>query len=349
MKPIIPERSTSSLLQIEVRALICDVLGDHGPGAAAIVAKANYPGNRAVLDRIERTSSTAMDTTSAAALSPTALLDSLPVLGPGSAARQILAKLINLGITDAANFAVPDIVLAGNGRFVGQGLGTPMRQLAFATNPFSLKKLATGFFARRELFVHSNAEALITPIVKSELGLSLEKLLLDNEPADDLRPAGLRFGIDATATVGTGNNTESMIADLSELAASVSLVGAMDLFYVVSVPQAIRYAMRKTSNAFPFAVIGSSVLDEGDVICIASNSVVVSGDAAPRVQKSTEATFQADDSPAALLSTTGTPNAAVAPIVSLFQTDSIAVRIVQDMSWLLRNELGVAHMSGALW
>jgi hypothetical protein len=49
------------------------------------------------------------------------------------------------------------------------------------------------------------------------------------------------------------------------------------------------------------------------------------------------------------LGTPGTPAVAAAPAVSMFQTDSMALRLILPMNWAVRRAGTVAWVAGVTW
>jgi hypothetical protein len=74
----------------------------------------------------------------------------------------------------------------------------------------------------------------------------------------------------------------------------------------------------------------------------------VTGDT-PRFAVSNEATLHEEDTTPLPLSATGTPNTVAAPMRSLFQTDSIAIRLSLYVTWAMRRTGMVAVVVGATW
>jgi len=83
------------------------------------------------------------------------------------------------------------------------------------------------------------------------------------------------------------------------------------------------------------------------VLVDAADFVVVGGEA-PRIEISDQATLHLEDtSPLDLVS--GSPSVVAAPQKSLFQTDSLAIRMVMPLNWLQRRAGTIAWMSSTTW
>jgi hypothetical protein len=70
---------------------------------------------------------------------------------------------------------------------------------------------------------------------------------------------------------------------------------------------------------------------------------------APSFVASDQATLHMEDTTPLAIGTAGTPNTVAAPVRSLFQTDSIGIRMTMDLNWALRRAGVVAFVSSVTW
>lgn len=56
-----------------------------------------------------------------------------------------------------------------------------------------------------------------------------------------------------------------------------------------------------------------------------------------------------EDSAPAQIAVAGTPNVVAAPVRSMFQTDSLALRMILDMNWTMRRAGMVAFVTSVGW
>ena len=119
-----------------------------------------------------------------------------------------------------------------------------------------------------------------------------------------------------------------------------------------------------TQNAggdFPFAadlragtllgypVAQSATVPQGTVALVdAADFFTATGDE-PRFDVSDQATLHMEDTTPLAISAAGTPNVVAAPVRSMFQTDSIALRMILDMNWAMRRAGMVAVVTGVTW
>jgi hypothetical protein len=263
----------------------------------------------------------------------------VPLLGPLSAVGNIFKRCLNLSFGGASAINVADVTASGAGvSFITQGSPFPIRQLSFVSEQLTPRKIALGTVATRELVEGSDAEAVLSRVLVADLSLGLESVLFDATASDATRPAGLKYGI-AALTADTGTDVTAMFNDLAALAASVAVVGGMNFGYIASPKQAAKIALRKSANNFPYPIYASSALPDKQVCALAFNALAIAGDALPRIETSKTSTLHMDSSPAPL-SATGTPNTISAPISSLYRQDLIGLRLIADISWVLRSASG---------
>jgi hypothetical protein len=96
-----------------------------------------------------------------------------------------------------------------------------------------------------------------------------------------------------------------------------------------------------------FSVIESANVPLGMVIALDAADFVSAGSEAPRFEVSDQATLHFDDTNPQDI-TGGTPSPAV-PVRSMFQTDSMALRLVWPMNWTLRRTGMVSWVSSVTW
>jgi hypothetical protein len=80
----------------------------------------------------------------------------------------------------------------------------------------------------------------------------------------------------------------------------------------------------------------------------AADYVSVTGDG-PRFEISDQATLHLEDTSPTDITTTGTPPVAAFPVKSMFQTDSLALRLILPINWTIRRPGTVAWVAGVTW
>ena len=253
------------------------------------------------------------------------------------------------------------------GSFVGEGLPIPVRQGAFTAAILTPKKMAVITTWTREIDEHSvpAIEGLLRDAIQQDTAVSIDSVLLDAGAATAIRPAGLLNGVAGlTPTAGGGFN--ALVADLKQLTGAL-MTGTngniRKLAFLMNPQQALSIALTSApgTGAFPFkeeigrnqllgfAVIQSGTVPLGTVIVVDAADFVSVGGESPRFEISDQATLHMEDTTPLAIGTAGAPATVAAPVRSLFQTDSMALRLILPLNWTLRRTGVVAWVAGVTW
>jgi hypothetical protein len=206
------------------------------------------------------------------------------------------------------------------------------------------RKLAAIVALTAEMIAGSNAEALVTDALGRSVGLAIDAALFDDAPGDDVRPAGLRYGIAASAASASTDPDQAMIDDLSALAGAVSVIGG-PIMVVASPERAVGISLR-ARRALPFAILGSPAVAADDLMAVVGNGLVSAMDAAPEIEASRIATVHMNDAPAPIVAAGGDVGA---PTRSLWQTDTIGIKLGFGAIWALRDPRALAWLTTTAW
>ena len=98
-----------------------------------------------------------------------------------------------------------------------------------------------------------------------------------------------------------------------------------------------------------YPLIASTTVTLGMVILVdAADFFSASGDT-PNFSVSDQATLHMEDTSPAQIGVVGSPNVIAAPTRSLFQTNSLAIRMIMDLNWTLRRTGVVAWTQAVTW
>jgi HK97 family phage prohead protease len=253
------------------------------------------------------------------------------------------------------------------GSFVGEGLPIPVRQGLFTSQTLVPKKMAVITTWTREIDEHSipAIEGLLRNAIGEDTAISLDAILLDAGAATAVRPAGILNGVAGlTPTAGGGFN--AAVGDIKALTGALLTGTAGNIrnpVYMMNPQQLASLGLIAMPGAgvFPFRaevaagnlggwqIIDSGTVPMGTVIAMdAADFVSVSGDA-PRFELSDQATLHMEDTAPTDISTTGSPAVAAFPVKSMWQTDSIALRLIMPVNWTIRRPGVVAWVAGVTW
>jgi HK97 family phage major capsid protein/HK97 family phage prohead protease len=253
------------------------------------------------------------------------------------------------------------------GAWVAEAAPKPVKRLSFSSitlNPYKMAVIST-FSEEMAQYSTPAIEGIIREAMSNDTGVALDGFLIDAVAASaGVRPAGLLNGVTPiTASVLT-TATDKMIADLKALVAALVAAGSTgeNIVVLVNPAQAIsmNFAMTTTGDflfdgpdgagqRFGVTVKSSSTVAAGRVIAIDCNEFATATGDTPRFAVSNEATLHEEDTTPLAIGTTGSPATVAAPARSLFQTDSIAIRLSLYVSWAMRRTGFVQTIAAVTW
>jgi HK97 family phage major capsid protein len=346
--------------------------GQH-PNEARVKIYGEDEATRVMCDMIMRAASApAMTTVTgwAAELVQTVYADFMPLLLAKAIYARLAAKGLSLSFGRAGKISIPTRsptpTVAGS--FVGEGNPIPVRQGAFTAQVLVPKKMAVITTWTREIGEHSvpAIEGLLREAVREDTSVALDSVLIDAGAATAIRPAGLLNGVAALTATNTTPGFVNMVGDLKLLtgALTANLAGNIRAPAWLMNPGEIntgKLTVAPNSGEFPFKeeleagqLLGYPVIDSGTVpvrtvILIDAADFVTVGGEAPRFDVSDSATLHMEDTTPLPLATTGTPAVVAAPQRSLWQTDSLALRMILPINWIQRRTGTVAWMQLVNW
>jgi HK97 family phage prohead protease len=281
---------------------------------------------------------------------------------------RLSAKGLSLSFGAAGKIVLPTRsrtpTLAGS--FVGEGMAIPVRQGAFTSTTYTPKKLAVITVWSREMQDHSipAIEGVLRDAIQSDTAVAIDSVLLDANPATTIRPAGILNGVSVT-TATAGGGIAAVVGDIKGLVGALTtntfgnirspawLMNPVDML-------SASLATAANTGLFPFKdeigrgslanipIIDSATITAKTVILVdAADFVTFQGDVV-RMELSDQATLHMEDtSPLDLVS--GSPGVVASPQRSLFQTDSIALRMIAPLNWAFRRTGVLAWTQNVTW
>jgi len=291
----------------------------------------------------------------------------MPLLMPSAILTRLSAKGLALSFGTAGRIIIPTRSRTPSlaGSFVGEGLAIPVRQGAFTSQTLTPKKLAVISTWTREMADHSTPaiEGLIREAIQQDTSVAVDTVLIDANPATVIRPAGLLNGVVAT-TATAGGGLAALIGDITALlgALTTNTYGNVrSPVWLANPTDMLRASLASAVNTgiFPFRdeirggtlntvpIIDSATVPAKTMILVDAADFVVVGAEGPRLELSDQATLHMEDTaPAELVAS---PSTVAAPQRSLFQTDSIALRMVLPLNWVQRRSGTVAYVQNVTW
>jgi hypothetical protein len=206
-------------------------------------------------------------------------------------------------------------------------------------------------------------EGLLREAIQQDTTVAVDSVLIDANPATVVRPAGLLNGVGGlTATAGGG--IAAIVGDIKALVGAIvaSTYGNLrSPVWLMNPGDLLSASLLTAANTgiFPFRdeirggtlntipIIDSATIPSKTMILVDAGDFVVVGGGAPRIEMSDQATLHMEDTTP--LELVASPSTVAAPQRSLFQTDSLALRMVLPLNWVQRRAGTVAWTSNVSW
>ncbi|MET0722986.1 MAG: phage major capsid protein [Tardiphaga sp.] len=258
-----------------------------------------------------------------------------------------------------------------SGAFVGEGAPIPVRQALFKAltlYPYKMGVIST--FTREIANATTPAmEQIIREAIAEDTAWALDQAFLSDEAAvPGVRPAGILNGVTPLTPSTATDPAEAALADVRALMGQIMGVGGgRNLLLVVNPLQVLSLSFMVQAGVFLFrdeiasgrlfgvSMVTSITVPPGDVYLF-DCADFASGTGVPVYDVSDQATLHMDDgtypdnftAPTVQPIVGGTPTPAT-PVRSLWQTASIGVRMLMNVSWGMRRPGMVAYMTGVTW
>ncbi len=255
----------------------------------------------------------------------------------------------------------------GTSSWVGQGAGKPVTKYDFDDRTLTFKKVAAISVLAEELvrFSSPSAELMIRDALAETIKARIDADFID--PAisaiSNVRPASITNGLTAQSSAGT--SAANVVTDIQNLIEPFLLakVGVRNLVIIMPETLAMVLSLMLTSlgnRQFPDLEIGggrllgipvittqyaASEAQFGNmVIVVNARDIALADDGQVTIDASREASLQMDDAPT---QSSATPTAT--SVVSMFQTNSIAIRAERFIDWAKLRSNAVVYMDDVNW
>jgi hypothetical protein len=353
-------RPADGLIRVAVAALIAHASGS--PHRRASVDEVMNVLERvygdddvaALLLRAATTPATTATTGWADSLANASVADFIGLMGPAFAGSALLSRCLQLNFGPSANVIVPGLVTsASNTSFVAQGAPIPVRQMTGgAPTLLQPHKFATIIPFTREIASYStpSIEALVRAALVESVGLALDVALFGAAAGSDIVVAGLRNGVLAGTESANADLREAALEDLGTVTSAVAATAGSNPIAVVASPaRAIRLKLRLlTAGDVGFEIFGSNGVAADELVAVATNGIASAVDPVPRFDVSNQGTLVLDDAATPGQLVVGASTAS-GPARSLFQADSVALRMVYECSWARRSDTAVSWLEDLIW
>jgi hypothetical protein len=348
------------------RTLACYVLGRQTARAPTLVAAQLYNNDARLLAAL---SSPGLIGKSAVAPAQTTVsgwaselatpgnldLDFLQLLAPNSVYSQLSTRdgAIRVSLAGRGSVKVPSRAPSPSlaAPFIAQGAPIPVRQLGLSAASITPKKAAVISMFSEEMLKAStpSVERLIRAVMAFDTAVAIDGVLLGSTAATVISPPGLLAGVTPTAATA-GGGLAAFAGDVRALALAIEATGAMlDPVLFMSTTSALLIAVLSLGGAANMPIIASANVPANRLIMLdAANFASAEGDE-PDISSSNEVLLHEEDSAPLMIGTVGTPTIVAAPSRSTFQTNCIAIRLIQDATWAMTRAGRVAYVDAVTW
>lgn len=297
------------------------------------IAEELWPNDKIAQSIINKADASPLDTTGAAAIVGTSVADFFTGLPDSAGAKLISAGLI-LPLEGQGSITIPRRNSAGSaGSSVAEGSPIPVKSgdIAAATLGPS-RKAGIITVLSGSLFRRSAAESIFRQILMEDASLTLDAALFATTAGDDEAMAGLLYGVTPTAAYG-GGDAVAIVEDLKAMGSAIAAAGGGGRLVIIANPkQAISLALLMPNLSWP--VWPCSALPAGRVIVMDPTAFASGFGSGVDIDVSKDGTIHMSDTPLEIVSGTGPTTAD--PVRSLWQTDSIGMRMLIDMAFIMR-------------
>jgi len=355
-----PQRDVDGL-SLLVRAITANGISHFNRQPIERVLDERYPGHEAthnLVTRADQTIGTTTVTGWAAELLQTVNSGFLQALTGVSVYPRLRERGVGLSFDGTGTIKLPRRNAGGaGGGFVAEGAPIRVGRITTAAAEITPKKMGVIVPFSRELARRSTPaiEAIVRQGILEDTASVLDSALLDATAVSTARPAGLLNGVSAAASGYGGGDHVAVKEDFKALLAPFIAASAADNITVIMNPaQALSIAMMDgpDNNAGWFSGIASRVnivestyATAGRLIAIRNSDFYTAVGDAPEFDINESATVHMEDT-TALEIVSGTGPTTADPVRSFFQTATVGVRMLMDVSWVMGRPSMVQWIDG---
>lgn len=260
------------------------------------------------------------------------------------------------------NITIPTQTSGGTGYWVGEGAPKPLTDFDFAPITLRWAKVATIAVLTEELvrFSNPNAEALVRDSLAAAIVARIDTDFVDPAKVEvsNVSPASILNG--ATNSLSSGNDADAVRADLATVFGAFIAANLTPVNGVWIMSSSVSLALSLMRNAlsqpeFPsitmqggtfegLPVISSQYVPAGIVALVNASDIYLADDGQVVVDASREASLQMLDNP-----TNNSASGTATSMVSMFQTNSIAIRAERFINWKRRRSAAVYYLRSVDW
>lgn len=352
-------------LDLLVRAAVVRGVSHFGGKPVDKVLDERYPGHEAtaVMCRADQTIGTTTASGWASEIVQTAYADFLQALTGKSVYPELRSRGIGLSFDGQGTVSIPSRTAGGAaGGFVAEGEPIRVGKITTAATTMTAKKMGVIVPFSRELAKRSTPmiEALVRQAILEDTAATLDPIIMDATASSTARPAGLLNGVSAAASGYGGADFQAVVEDFKALLAPFYAANAADNITVLMNPaQGLALSMMPGPGDGRFGwadplmqrltIIESTHVTANRLIALRNSDFATALGDAPEFDISEQATVHMEDATPLEIVESGSPDVTAAPVRSFFQTATVGVRMLMDVSWKMRRSGMVQWINGTNW
>lgn len=350
-------------LDLIVRAAVVHGISHFGNKPVERVLEERYPNHEptALMVRADQTIGTTTVSGWASQIVQTAYADFLQALMPYSIYPALRSRGIGLSFDGIGTVSIPSRTAGGaGGGFVAEGSPIRVGRITTAATTMTPSKLGVIVPFSRELAKRSTPmiESLVRQAILEDTAAILDAAIIDATASSSARPAGLLNGVSAAAFGYGGGDYLAVINDFQNLLAPFYAANAADNITVLMNPaQGLKLTMMPGGDGTlgwfdrireRLTILESTTVTANRLIALRNSDFATALGDAPEFDVSEQATIHMEDTtPLEIVSGTGPTTAD--PVRSLWQTGTIGVRMLMDVSWKMRRSGMVQWIDTTTW
>jgi HK97 family phage prohead protease/HK97 family phage major capsid protein len=348
-------------MDLLVKASVARLVAHHGGMPLEKALESRYPGHEAVaiIAKADQTIGTTTGSHWADDLVQTAYFGFLQALVGHSIFPDLLGRGLSLTFDRWGTLTLPRRTAGtAGGGFVAEGAPIRVGKITTAAASLTPKKMGVIVAFSKELAKRSTPaiEGIVRQAIIEDTAAILDPILLDATAVSTARPAGLLNGVSAVASGVAGGDYLAVKEDIKALLAPFHTANAADGIVVIMNPtQGLNLSLMEGPVGDPnwlqrikdrVTFIESTNATAGRLVAVRATDFAGAG-GNPDFDISEQATIHMEDTtPLEIVS--GTPTVAD-PVRSLWQTASVGVRMLMDVSWTMRRTGMVQWTDGTTW
>jgi HK97 family phage major capsid protein/HK97 family phage prohead protease len=252
------------------------------------------------------------------------------------------------------------------GAFVGEGQPIPVKALGLVSTVLEPHKLGVISTFTREIQAMSDPaiEPLIRDAMIGDTRETIDTLFLDATAAvAGVRPAGLQNIAGANTAASAGTSLANVITDLRTAVAALTTANmGRSLVWIMNKQRVMSLAlMTNAAGAFMFRdeiangtllgvpLLSSTSVPAEVVYLVDAAELAGAWDSVPQFDLSEQATLHMEDTAPLPIVDNATQAVTAHPVRSLFQTASIALRMLWDLTWTERRKNAIFVLTAVKW